>query len=133
MEFWRKITFLMDLSFWTGSAKRCSMLWSQRDLFSMAQAAQVYSKSTDNGKCLRVIMAWQLTVIQDFVPSLGASHWNDCLLSPIHMKLLVIAKRHALIPYIWVDCFSNILEGFSWVTLWKKEKQSQPFSGVNFT
>lgn len=103
------------------------MLWSQRDLFSTAQAAQVY---------FRIYRQWQVSKSNNgmavnynpglsvFIPSLGASHWNDCLLSPIGMKLLEIAKVRALIPYIKLDCFSNTLEGFPWVTLGKERKKN---------
>lgn len=86
----------------------------------MAQAAQVYFKiyrqwqvsKSNNGMAVNYNPGLSI-----FTPSLGASHWNDCLLSPIAMKLLKIAKERALIPYIKPDCFSDILEGYSWVTL----------------
>lgn len=116
------------------------MLWSVRDLFSMAQAAQVYFKiyrqwqvsKSNNGVAVNYNPGLSI-----FIPSLGASRRNYCLLSPIGMKLPKIAKEQALIPYIKLGCFSDVLEGFPWVTLRgeKKERQStetlQPSSGVD--
>lgn len=111
---------------WTGLTKCSLMLWSHRDLFSMAQAARVYfkiyrqwwvSKSNDG---MAVTYNPRLSI---FIPSLSASHWNYCLLSPIGMKLLETAKVHVLIPYIKLDWFSNILEAFPG-SPWVKKKSN---------
>lgn len=102
------------------------MLWSVRDLFSMAQAAQVYFKiyrqwqvsKSNNGVAVNYNPGLSI-----FIPSLGASRRNYCLLSPIGMKLPKIAKEQALIPYIKLGCFSDVLEGFPWVTLRRGKKR----------
>ncbi len=134
MESRGKWHFLIDLSCWTGSAKRRPMLWSVRDLFSMAQAAQVYFKIyrqwqvSKSNNSMAVKYNPGLSIV---IPSLGASHWNDCLLSPIGMKLHKIAKEQALIPYITLDCFSEALRGYPWVTLGEKRKMSNSNTTTN--
>lgn len=68
-----------------------------------------------------------------FIPSLGASHWNDYLLNPIGKNCSRLLN--ALIPNIKLDCFSYMLRGDSWVTLgekkeWQQTDTLQPWLGV---